>query len=230
MIDNAPGIYAAPSIYNQAGTGGGGGPIPTPDGYKEVLYLRSDSENGLGGAIANFGASRNDYKVVVPFVDFTGTQQFMIDNTVNEIILLSRANGKTSYITLKQDSNGLKASVSIEGYYYGSEVYINEGVSNILIDKTHAEIGYTSIYPGGGSISAGACSHFWVPMAGTGTAPIKIGRIYVYDTDDNLVQEWRPVEKLGGGNNRFGWYDVVNNVFKASIKAGRYFVPGPYVV
>lgn len=229
MIENAPGIYAAASIYNQAGPGGGG-PIPTPGGYKEVLYLRPDSENGLSGAIANFGASRNDYKVVVPFVDFTGTQKFMIDNAVNTITLLGRANGKTSYISLRQDSNGLKALVSIQGYSTGSEVYITEGVSNILIDKTHAEIGNTSLYPGGGSISAGDCFYFWVPMAGTGTAPIKMGRMYVYDTDENLVQEWRPVEKLGGGANRFGWYDVVNDVFKASNTNGRYFVPGPYIV
>lgn len=46
MIENAPGIYNATSVYNQGG-GGGGGVEPLPDGYTKLMYaeLTDNSTN-----------------------------------------------------------------------------------------------------------------------------------------------------------------------------------------
>lgn len=47
MIENSPGIYAAPSIYKQAGTGGGGGVKPLPDGYTKLMYAELNDDSTL---------------------------------------------------------------------------------------------------------------------------------------------------------------------------------------
>lgn len=234
MIENVPGIYNTPSIYKAGG--GGGGDIPVPDGYKELLYIRPDcDENSVrnnGAAYCNLGPSRNDLKWVIEIVDFTVMKQWYINNNIGtvETQCLGTSNGKIRYLMFRMDSGNFQARYWCEGYDGANWENIPATISKVEIDKVNAHIDSYLLQNGGGSPSIGNATSTLPWGGGTSIPPLKIGTIKMYDTQDNLVHDWRPVEKLNGGDNRFGFYDVTNNVFKASDRAGRYMIPGPEVV
>ena len=232
MVYNGPTVYKSPSVYK---TAGGGGVVPVPDGYKELLYIRPDcDENSVrynSAAYCDLGPSRNDLKWVIDLVDFSVMKQWYINNNIgtSSTTCLGTSNGRIRYIEFRLDGSNFQGKYYCEGYYGGNWVNFPATLSKVTIDKVKAVIDNITIPNGGGAVSIGVGS-LTIPWGnGTDIPPIKIGTIKMYDTQDNLVHDWRPVEKLNGGDNRFGFYDIVNNVFKASSRAGRYFVPGPYV-
>lgn len=232
MVYVVPTVYNSPSVYK---TAGGGGVIPVPDGYKELLYIRPNvDENSIIGnneAFCDLGPGNNTDVWEVNFLDITKVLPWLQNNSntqSHDMMVLS--NGKTRYLSFRKNANNLECSFNADGYYSGSPTIILPDIYNFKIDKTKALFGTTSINNGGGAISAGIASYTYPFGNGTDIMPIKIGVIKIWDqTETNLLHDWRPVEKLGGGDNRFGFYDIVNNVFKASSRSGRYFVPGPEV-
>lgn len=234
MIEKTgPTIYRGESIYNTGA--GGGGDTPLPDEYKELLYIRPDcDENSVrfnGAAYCDLGPSRNDLKWVIEIVDFTVMKQWYINNNIGngETICLGTSNGKIRYLMFRTDSGNFQARYWCQGYGGANWVNIPATISKVKIDKVNAHIDNYLLQNGGGSPSIGSGSLTLPWGGGTDIPPLKIGTIKMYDEQDNIVHLWKPVEHLGGGDNRFGFYDVTNNVFKASARNGRYFVPGPAV-
>lgn len=232
MVNNRPTVYTTSSVYKEAG---GGGVAPLPDGYKELLYIRPDcDENSIrynNAAYCDLGPSRNDLKWIIDIVDFSVMKQWYINNNIgsNETTCLGTSNGKIRYLLFRMDSGNFQARYWCEGYGAADWVNVPATISKVKIDKVNAHIDNYLLQNGGGTPSIGNGSLTFPWGGGADIPPLKIGTIKMYDTQDNLVYNWKPVEKLNGGDNRFGLYDIVNNVFKASARAGRYFVPGPEV-
>lgn len=231
MVYNKPTIYKAPTVYKQAG--GGGGIIPVPDGYNELMWITSDFLiNGNDASYIDLGKGYNTYKYVMPFVDCTDFFDYLITNniTTDNYGLPSMANGHIKNAIIRQTGGIIELGMQQEGC--SGSGYINlsprPNVTNVINDKDYIKIGEFVQTRGPGNISVGTCSYLR-PFE-LGKMAFKIGPIKVYDVQGNLFQDWRPVEQLGGGDNRFGYYDVINNVFKASERAGRYMIPGPEVI
>lgn len=212
----------------------GGGDTPVPYGYKELLYIMPDcDENSVRyneAAYTDLGPNRNDTKWEISFIDFSVVKQWYINNNIGtaSTSILSLSNGETRRIECKYSSGSLNLSYFAQGYSSGSSTPIQDGIYSMTIDGVNAKLNDSIILNnGGGTISSGLASYTYPLGNGTDIPPIKVGKIKIYDVQDTLLQDWRPVEKLNGGDNRFGFYDVVNNVFKASVRAGRYLIPGP---
>ena len=234
MIEKQPTIYKIPTVYKQAG---GGGVVPVPDGFKQLLWVSPDcDENSIRyneAAYIDIGPHYNNYKWVFDFIDLSKIKAWYQNNNIgtSSTYFLVISNGKTRYLGFRLDSNDIQFQYFAQGYYSGNYITKNDlSIETIIIDKINAKISGITVPNGGGAISSGIGQQTYVFGQGTSIPPIKYGSLKIYDVQDNLIEDWRPVERLGGGDNRYGYYDVINNVFKASIRSGRYLVGGPEIV
>lgn len=232
MVNDRPTVYKTSSVYNEAG---GGGIPPIPEGYKELLYIRPNvDENSIIGnteAYCDLGPGNNTDVWEINFLDITKILPWLQNNSNTQTHdFLSLSNGKTRFLSCRKNGNNLEFFFNADGYYSGSASIINPDIYKVKIDKIKAVFGTSSVNNGGGAISAGTASYTYPFGNGTDIMPVKIGNIKIWDqTETNLLHDWRPVEKLDGGDNRYGFLDVLNNVFKASARSGKYFIPGPEI-
>lgn len=235
MITKQPTIYKAPTVYKQAGAGGGG-IIPVPDGYKQLMWVAPDCDETSArynsAAYIDLGTNYNYYKWKIDFLDLSKVPLWYANNNIgtSQTPFLEIVNGRTRYLAIRENAGNMEIIYNAQGYYSGPSVQKSCGIETCIIDGVNANISGVIIPNGGGTITKGTGAYSYPFGNGTSIIPIKIGTIKIYDEQDNLVNDWRPVEKLGGGSNRFGYYDVVNDVFKASARAGRYMIPGPEVI
>lgn len=230
MVNNAPSVYKSPSVYK---IDGGGGVIPVPDGYKELMWITSDFFlNGSDASYIDLGTGYNTYKYVMPFVDCTDVFNYLITNnkTNSNYCLPTMSNGQTKNAIIEQSGGIIKLSMQQEGCYGSGYIDLSPmpTVTNVINDKDYIQIGEFIRTRGTGNIIVGTSSY--LRPFGLGDLAFKIGPIKVYDGQSNLFQDWRPVEKLNGGDNRFGYLNILNGVFKGSVRSGRYILPGPEIV
>lgn len=228
-----PSIYKGAGIYKTVDAGGGGGGVPVPDGYKELMWITSDFlTNGNDASYIDLGKGYNTYKYVMPFVDCSDFFNYLISNnkTADYYCLPSMANGRIKNAIIQQTAGIIKLEMQQEGVSGSGYIDLTPmpTITNVINDKDYIKIGEFVKTRGEGNISVGTGS-FLRPFD-LGECCFKIGTIKVYDEQDNLFQDWRPVEKLNGGNNRFGYLNVLNNVFKSSERPGRYILPGPEII
>lgn len=230
MVNNRPTVYNTASVYSEAG---GGGVIPVPDGYKELMWITSDFLiNGNDASYIDLGTGYNTYKYVMPFVDCTDYFNYLITNnkTTDNYCLPTMSNGRIKNAIIRQTGGIIKLGMQQEGCSGSSYIDLSPmpTITNVINDKDYVKIGDFVKNRGTGNISVGT-GQFLRPFS-LGETFFKIGPIKVYDGQNNLFQDWRPVEKLNGGNNRFGYLNILNGVFKNSLRSGRYIVPGPEII
>ena len=233
MVNDRPTVYNTSSVYKEAG---GGGVIPVPDGYKELMWIATDCDETSvrynEAAYVNLGTNYNNYKWKIDFLDLSKLSLWYSNNNIGSATtsFLTISNGKTRHLEFNENAGNMQIRYYAQGYSSGAWKQIQFGLETCIIDGVNANISGEIIPNGGGAISKGSGSFTYPFGGGTSIPPIKIGTIKIYDEQDKLVNDWRPVELLGGGSNRFGYYDVINNVFKASERAGRYMIPGPEII
>lgn len=206
-----------------------------PDTYKELLWIRSDyKENGNDASYVDLGTGYNTYTYKFELVDLTDCVKYMIDNNyTRDLYMLGMSNGDIKNVVLTQRSGSIEAKFVQAGTSGLSPTVLTDvpSVCQCFTYKDYAVLNGVTLNRGSGTVRVGTGSI--TPVLGRGSDPaslVKLGRIKVYTESDELFQDWRPVEKIDGSNNRFGYYDIVNNVFKASERLGRYLVPGPYLL
>lgn len=233
MVNNRPTVYNTASVYAEAT---GGGVVPVPDGYKELMWISPDCDETSvrynDAAYINLGTNYNYYKWKIDFLDLSKVPAWYANNNIGTgtTSFLSISNGKTRSLSFCENAGNMQMQYFAEGYSSGNWTQISFDFETCIIDGVNANISGIIIPNGGGAIDKGSGSHTYIFGGGTSIPPIKIGTIKIYDEQDYLVNDWRPVEKLGGGLNRFGYYDVLNDVFKTSERAGRYMIPGPEII
>lgn len=231
-----PSIYNGAGIYNTGAESGGGGDAPVPEEYKELMYIATDVDVNTNytsnGSFTSLGGFRTDSKIFVSLFDFTLIKQWLINNNKSSalIYLMSQVDGKQRYFMYQYDGTNQKGTYFVQGAGAGSVVNFSPSIEYIVMTKSDVAIGNILFNAGGGSPSYGASNSFYPFGSGTDIPPAKCGKIKIYDSNDVLIKDWRPVEKIGAGNNRFGFYDTINNVFRNSIRSGHYFIGGPEIL
>ena len=206
-----------------------------PDTYKELLWVTSDfKENGGNASYVNLGTGYNTYTYKFELVDLTDVIKYMIDNNyTRDLYMFGMTNGNIKNVVLTQSSGSIKAKFQQEGVSGISYTTLSvvPSVCQCYTYRDYAVLNGVTLNRGAGTVRVGTGSNTLVLGGGSDyDSLVKLGRIKVYTESDELFQDWRPVEKIDGGGNRFGFYDIVNSVFKASERPSRYLVPGPYLL
>ena len=109
MIENAPGIYNAPSVYNQGG-GGGGEPQPDKNLYQTAIGLKLRSTGGTDLSGTNFLVKEDDK------ID---AKVYFFSSGVYGTLNLFHTNGRLCWL----QSNG---PTSLRVYGFGSSEFLTK--------------------------------------------------------------------------------------------------------
>lgn len=196
MIENKPGIYNDPSIYDQGGGGGGGEPIPDPSLYQKAQGLKRTSSNlGLPVASGNFLVNNSDKIFLSMYLTWSSNLQVEIYETVSfNRWLRLQPNSSTS---LRVNNDG--KDINTPDYFTIESHKNNEFIFN--------DYSFTA-----GSYSSGdsKLDKFWQDSYNCSSGSICF-EFSVSDKDGNPKFKFLPYKRLADG--KIGLLEIYSNTF-----------------
>lgn len=201
MIENAPGIYNAPSVYNQ-----GGGEIKKPDPEEYKQYL------GLAFATSASGGIQNDLDASFSFDDEIVIEMYYQATVGRQITLLDLRKGGNDVKVYKIQPD---SSTQIRAVINGNTFYISKNNPDYLVittkEKNYSFSGSNVVQNTTYNGNAKMFSFFYCTGGCEGTTFFKMS---VFDNKGNEKLRYLPYKRIL--DNAIGVIEVFSGRFIGS--------------